>query len=91
ATQALEVNKRTVAALKQQLAINPSSKLSSELKKAEAESKRLNKVVTEGRPKLMALRQELNAAGLKSTDLAQHQEELRLKILNTNSAISKQQ
>ncbi|EHU2510201.1 phage tail tape measure protein [Acinetobacter baumannii] len=91
ATQALEVNKRTVAALKQQLATNPSSKLSSELKKAEAESKRLNKVVTEGRPKLMALRQELNAAGLKSTDLAQHQEELRLKILNTNSAISKQQ
>lgn len=47
--------------------------------------------MTEGRPKLMALRQELNAAGLKSTDLAQHQEELRLKILNTNSAISKQQ
>ncbi|HCM9740031.1 TPA: phage tail tape measure protein [Acinetobacter baumannii] len=91
ATQALEVNKRTVTALKQQLATNPSSKLSSELKKAEAESKRLNKVVTEGRPKLMALRQELNAAGLKSTDLAQHQEELRLKILNTNSAISKQQ
>ena len=50
---------------------------SAELKKAEAEARRLNKVVTEGKPKLMALRQELNQAGLKSTNLAQHQEKLK--------------
>lgn len=91
ATQALEINKRSVAALKQQLATNPNSKLSSELKKAEAEAKRLNKVITEGRPKLMALRQELNATGLKSTDLAQHQEKLRNKIESANAAITRQQ
>ncbi len=85
ASQELERHKKTVQSLKQQLATNPNSKLSSELKKTEAEVKRLNKVVTEGRPKLIQLRQELNNAGLKSTNLGQHQEELKNKIKSTNT------
>ena len=90
ASQELERHKKTVQSLKQQLATNPNSKLSSELKKTEAEVKRLNKVVTEGRPKLMQLRQELNNAGLKSTNLGQHQEELKNKIKSTNTEIDRQ-
>ncbi len=90
ASQELERHKKTVHSLKQQLATNPNSKLSSELKKTEAEVKRLNKVVTEGRPKLIQLRQELNNAGLKSTNLGQHQEELKNKIKSTNTEIDRQ-
>lgn len=90
ASQELERHKKTVQSLKQQLATNPNSKLSSELKKTEAEVKRLNKVVTEGRPKLMQLRHELNNAGLKSTNLGQHQEELKNKIKSTNTEIDRQ-
>lgn len=90
ASQELERHKKTVQSLKQQLATNPNSKLSSELKKTEAEVKRLNKVVTEGRPKLIQLRQELNNAGLKSTNLGQHQEELKNKIKSTNTEIDRQ-
>lgn len=90
ASQELERHKKTVQSLKQQLATNSNSKLSSELKKTEAEVKRLNKVVTEGRPKLIQLRQELNNAGLKSTNLGQHQEELKNKIKSTNTEIDRQ-
>jgi hypothetical protein len=86
----LERHKKTVQSLKQQLATNPNSKLSAELKKTEAEVKRLNKVVSEGRPKLIQLRQELNNAGLKATDLGQHQEELKNKIKGTNTEIDRQ-
>lgn len=90
ASNELERHKKTVQSLKQQLATNPNSKLSAELKKTEAEVKRLNKVVGEGRPKLIQLRQELNNAGLKSTNLGQHQEELKNKIKSTNTEIDRQ-
>ncbi|MCO8066800.1 phage tail tape measure protein [Acinetobacter schindleri] len=90
ATAELDKTNRKIASFKQQLAVNPNAKLSAELKKAEAEARRLNKVVTEGKPKLMALRQELNQAGLKSTNLAQHQQELKNKIHGTNTEIDKQ-
>jgi len=90
ATAELDKTNRKIASFKQQLAVNPNAKLSTELKKAEAEARRLNKVVTEGKPKLMALRQELNQAGLKSTNLAQHQEKLKNQIHGTNTEIDKQ-
>ena len=90
ATAELDKTNRKIASFKQQLAVNPNAKLSAELKKAEAEARRLNKVVTEGKPKLMALRQELNQAGLKSTNLAQHQEKLKNQIHGTNTEIDKQ-
>ncbi|WBX38985.1 phage tail tape measure protein [Acinetobacter schindleri] len=90
ATAELDKTNRKIASFKQQLAVNPNAKLSAELKKAETEARRLNKVVTEGKPKLMALRQELNQAGLKSTNLAQHQQELKNKIHGTNTEIDKQ-
>ncbi|RLL46411.1 phage tail tape measure protein [Acinetobacter cumulans] len=90
ATVELDKTNRKIASFKQQLAVNPNAKLSAELKKAEAEARRLNKVVTEGKPKLMALRQELNQAGLKSTNLAQHQEKLKNQIHGTNTEIDKQ-
>lgn len=90
ATAELDKTNRKIASFKQQLVVNPNAKLSAELKKAEAEARRLNRVVTEGRPKLLALRQELNQAGLKSTDLAQHQQNLKNKIHGTNVEIDKQ-
>lgn len=90
ATAELDKTNRKIASFKQQLRVNPNAQLSTELKKAEAEARRLNKVVTEGRPKLLAMRQELNQAGLKSSDLAKHQESLKTKILGTNQEIDKQ-
>lgn len=90
ATQELDKTNKKISSLKDQLSRNPNSQLSAELKKAETEARRLNKVITEGKPKLMALRQELNQAGLKSTDLAQHQENLKNKIQGTNTEIDKQ-
>ena len=90
ATQELDKTNKKISSLKDQLSRNPNSQLSAELKKAETEARRLNKVVTEGKPKLIALRQELNQAGLKSTDLAQHQENLKNKIQGTNTEIDKQ-
>lgn len=90
ATAELDKTNRKIASFKQQLAVNPNAKLSAELKKAETEARRLNRVVTEGRPKLMAMRQELNQAGLKSSDLAKHQETLKTKIHGTNQEIDKQ-
>jgi len=90
ATQELDKTNKKISSLKDQLSRNPNSQLSAELKKAETEARRLNKVITEGKPKLIALRQELNQAGLKSTDLAQHQENLKNKIQGTNSEIDKQ-
>lgn len=90
ATQELDKTNKKISSLKDQLSRNPNSQLSAELKKAETEARRLNKVVTEGRPKLLAMRQELNQAGLKSTNLAQHQENLKNKIHGTNIEIDKQ-
>ncbi len=90
ATQELDKTNKKISSLKDQLSRNPNSQLSAELKKAEIEARRLNKVVTEGKPKLIALRQELNQAGLKSTNLAQHQENLKNKITSTNASIDKQ-
>jgi len=90
ATAELDKTNRKIAAFKQQLAVNPNAKLSAELKKAETEARRLNKVVTEGRPKLLAMRRELDQAGLKSTNLAQHQQNLKNKIHGTNVEIDKQ-
>lgn len=90
ATAELDKTNRKIASFKQQLRVNPNAQLSAELKKAEAEARRLNKVVTEGRPKLLAMRQELNQAGLKSSDLAKHQESLKTKIHGTNQEIDKQ-
>lgn len=90
ATAELDKTNRKIAVLKQSLSVSPNAQLSAELKKTEAEARRLNKVVTEGKPKLMALRQELNQAGLKSTNLAQHQEKLKNQIHGTNTEIDKQ-
>ncbi|ODN55793.1 phage tail tape measure protein [Acinetobacter sp. 51m] len=90
ATAELDKTNRKIAAFKQQLVINPNAQLSAELKKAEAEARRLNKVVTEGRPKLLAMRRELDQTGLKSSDLAKHQESLKTKIHDANQEIDKQ-
>lgn len=90
ATAELDKTNRKIAAFKQQLVINPNAQLSAELKKAEAEARRLNKVVTEGKPKLLAMRRELDQTGLKSSDLAKHQESLKTKIHGANQEIDKQ-
>lgn len=90
ATQELDKTNKKISSLKDQLSRNPNSQLSAELKKADTEARRLNKVITEGKPKLIALRQELNQAGLKSTNLAQHQEKLKNQIHGANTEIDKQ-
>ncbi len=90
ATAELDKTNRKIAAFKQQLVINPNAQLSAELKKSEAEARRLNKVVTEGKPKLLAMRRELDQTGLKSSDLAKHQESLKTKIHGANQEIDKQ-
>lgn len=90
ATVELDKTNRKISSLKDQLSRNPNAQLSTELKKAEAEARRLNKVITEGKPKLMALRQELNQTGLKSKNLTQYQESLKNKIHDANTEIDKQ-
>lgn len=86
----LERNKKIVQSLREQLAVNPDAKLTKELKKAETQVKQLTKVVTEGRPRLIELRNELNNTGLKSKNLAEHQQELKDKITAANTSIDSQ-
>lgn len=86
----LERNKKIVQSLREQLAVNPDAKLTKELKKAETQVKQLTQVVTEGRPRLIELRNELNNTGLKSKNLAQHQQELKDKITAANTSIDSQ-
>ncbi|WP_336005370.1 phage tail tape measure protein [Acinetobacter pittii] len=90
ASNELERNKKIVQSLREQLAVNPDSKLTKELKKAETQVKQLTKVVTEGRPRLIELRNELNNAGLKSKNFADQQQELKEKINAANTSIDSQ-
>ncbi|MDA4982292.1 phage tail tape measure protein [Acinetobacter baumannii] len=90
ASSELERNKKIVQSLREQLAINPDAKLTKELKKAEIQVKQLTKVVTEGRPRLIELRNELNNAGLKSKNFADQQQELKEKINAANTSIDSQ-
>ncbi|WP_238796906.1 phage tail tape measure protein [Acinetobacter pittii] len=90
ASAELERNKKIVQSLREQLAVNPDAKLTKELKKAETQVKQLTKVVTEGRPRLIELRNELNNAGLKSKNFADQQQELKEKINAANTSIDSQ-
>ncbi|OTU28899.1 phage tail tape measure protein [Acinetobacter pittii] len=90
ASTELERNKKIVQSLREQLAVNPDAKLTKELKKAETQVKQLTKVVTEGRPRLIELRNELNNAGLKSKNFADQQQELKEKINAANTSIDSQ-
>ncbi|MCU4561627.1 phage tail tape measure protein [Acinetobacter pittii] len=90
ASTELERNKKIVQSLREQLAVNPDAKLTKELKKAETQVKQLTKVVTEGRPRLVELRNELNNAGLKSKNFADQQQELKEKINAANTSIDSQ-
>lgn len=90
ASTELERNKKIVQSLREQLAVNPDAKLTKELKKAETQVKQLTKVVTEGRPRLIELRNELNNVGLKSKNFADQQQELKEKINAANTSIDNQ-
>lgn len=90
ASNELERNKKIVQSLREQLAVNPDAKLTKELKKAETQVKQLTKVVTEGRPRLVELRNELNNTGLKSKNFADQQQELKEKINAANTSIDSQ-
>ncbi|HBI1363614.1 TPA: phage tail tape measure protein [Acinetobacter baumannii] len=90
ASTELERNKKIVQSLREQLAVNPDAKLTKELKKAETQVKQLTKVVTEGRPRLIELRNELNNTGLKSKNFADQQQELKEKINAANTSIDSQ-
>ncbi|MDC4840266.1 phage tail tape measure protein [Acinetobacter baumannii] len=90
ASTELERNKKIVQSLREQLAVNPDAKLTKELKKAETQVKQLTKVVTEGRPRLIEIRNELNNAGLKSKNFADQQQELKEKINAANTSIDSQ-
>ncbi|HAV5426348.1 TPA: phage tail tape measure protein [Acinetobacter baumannii] len=90
ASTELERNKKIVQSLREQLAVNPDAKLTKELKKAETQVKQLTKVVTEGRPRLIELRNELNNTGLTSKNFADQQQELKEKINAANTSIDSQ-
>lgn len=90
ASTELERNKKIVQSLREKLAVNPDAKLTKELKKAETQVKQLTKVVTEGRPRLIELRNELNNTGLKSKNFADQQQELKEKINAANTSIDSQ-
>lgn len=90
ASTELERNKKIVQSLREQLAVNPDAKLTKELKKVETQVKQLTKVVTEGRPRLVELRNELNNAGLKSKNFSDQQQELKEKISAANTSIDSQ-
>ncbi|WP_323842936.1 phage tail tape measure protein [Moraxella sp. Pampa] len=90
-SQALDNNRKKVAALQQQLAKGGGKRLAQELKKAESETKKLQNAVSKGKDRLFAYRQELNQAGFGGKSFADVQSKIRTNIDKTNASLQEQQ
>ncbi|MGQ0885631.1 phage tail tape measure protein [Acinetobacter baumannii] len=79
-----------IKSLRQEMATNPSDKLSKDFDKATKEAKKLKDAHTQNKTKLQELRNELKQTGISTGSLADHQIELSRKITTANTSIDSQ-
>lgn len=79
-----------IKSLRQEMATNPSDKLSKDFDKATKEAKKLKDAHTQNKTKLQELRTELKQTGISTNNLADHQIELSRKITTANTSIDSQ-
>lgn len=79
-----------IKALRQEMATNPSDKLSRDFDKATKEAKKLKDAHAKNQSKLHELRNELKQTGISTNNLADHQTNLSRRITSTNTSIDSQ-
>lgn len=79
-----------IKSLRQEMATNPSDKLSKDFDKATKEAKKLKDAHTQNQTKLQELRNELKQTGISTGNLADHQVELSRKITTANTSLDSQ-
>ncbi|MFW2000697.1 phage tail tape measure protein [Acinetobacter ursingii] len=79
-----------IKSLRQEIATNPSDKLSKDFDKATKEAKKLKDAHTQNQTKLQELRNELKQTGISTGNLADHQIELSRKITTANTSLDSQ-
>lgn len=79
-----------IKSLRQEMATNPSDKLSKDFDKATKEAKKLKDAHTKNQSKLQELRSELKQTGVSTNNLADHQVELSRRISSANTSIDNQ-
>ncbi|HEM7785395.1 TPA: phage tail tape measure protein [Acinetobacter baumannii] len=79
-----------IKSLRQEMATNPSDKLSKDFDKATKEAKKLKDAHSQNQTKLQELRNELKQTGISTGSLADHQVELSRKITTANTSIDSQ-
>lgn len=91
--KAMQANRDKVKALSQQLAntANPTKALSAEFQRAARQGQALKQKHGEQQRELQGLRGKLNAAGISTRNLGQHERDLRAKITQTNQSLSQQE
>ncbi|WP_336152606.1 phage tail tape measure protein [Acinetobacter ursingii] len=88
--KALKVVQDRIKSLRQEMATNPSEKLSKDFDKATKEAKKLKDAHTQNQTKLQELRNELKQTGISTGNLADHQIELSRKITTANTSLDSQ-
>ncbi|WFF38022.1 phage tail tape measure protein [Moraxella nasibovis] len=91
ASQALDNNRKKIAALQQQMAKGGGKELAAELKKAQNETKKLENTVSGSQKQLLSYRKELNQAGHQGKSFAQVQKIMEQDIARTTAALKKQE
>jgi len=90
---AMQANRDKVKALSRQLAntATPTKALSAEFQRAVRQGQALKQKHGEQQRELQGLRGKLNAAGISTRNLGQHERELRQRITQTNQSLSQQE
>ena len=79
-----------IKSLRQEMASNPTDKLSKDFDKATKEAKKLKDAHTQNQTKLQELRNELKQTGISTGNLADHQVDLSRKITTANTSLDSQ-
>lgn len=79
-----------IKSLRQEMATNPSDKLTKDFEKATKEAKKLKDAHAQNQIKLQELRNELKQTGVSTGSLADHQVELSRKMTTANTSIDSQ-
>lgn len=92
-SQAMQANRDKLKQLGQQLAntATPTKALSAEFQRAVRQGHALKQKHGEQQRELQGLRGKLNAAGISTRNLGQHERDLRQKITQTNQSLSQQE
>lgn len=91
--KAMQANRDKIKQLSQQLAntANPTKALNAEFQRAVRQGHALKQKHGEQQRELQGLRGKLNAAGISTRNLGQHERDLRQKITQTNQSLSQQE